>query len=95
MGSPEIEEVRCVVSGRVQGVMYRDFVRRHARRRKLVGFVRNLENGTVEVLAQGPKHELDAFAEELRKGPLFSKVTDVTMEWRTPHELFTTFDIIY
>lgn len=65
------------MSGRVQGVMYRDFVMRAARRLGLTGEVENLSDGTVRVIAEGDRGILDALLTELAKGPFFAEVRDV------------------
>lgn len=60
---------RYLVSGVVQGVGYRFFALRAARARGLKGWVRNLPDGRVEALAAGDRADLDAFREELLRGP--------------------------
>jgi acylphosphatase len=68
--SPEAFEIRHVfVEGRVQGVGYRDFVRRTARRLAVQGWTRNRTDGTVEVFAVASAASLDAFLADLRQGP--------------------------
>ncbi|OHB18796.1 MAG: hypothetical protein A2854_02930 [Parcubacteria group bacterium RIFCSPHIGHO2_01_FULL_56_18] len=89
-----MEEFRAIVSGRVQMVMYRDFAQRHARRFGIVGTVRNLPDGAVEIVAQGEKASLEKLLQDLHKGPLLAKVTDVQTEWRIPHTRFDSFEIV-
>jgi acylphosphatase len=60
--------LRATVSGIVQGVGFRHFVRRTARELGLDGRVENLPDGTVQVEAQGPRAELAALLEALRRG---------------------------
>jgi acylphosphatase len=69
--------IRFIVSGRVQGVGYRYFARRAAVRLGLVGWVRNLPDGTVEAVAEGSGEALAGFAAELRKGPPMASVSAV------------------
>jgi acylphosphatase len=90
-----MQEFRAIVSGRVQMVMYRDFAQRHARRFGVVGTVRNLPDGTVEIVAQGEKTALEKLLRDLHKGPLLAKVTGVEKEWRSPEKKFDSFDIVY
>lgn len=66
-----------LVRGRVQGVGYRNFVERFARRLELAGYVRNLADGSVQVVAQGPPHHLDELAALLARGPRFAEVAAV------------------
>jgi acylphosphatase len=71
---------RFVVSGRVQGVGYRYFTAEAARREGLAGVVRNLEDGTVEVVAGGEAESLVRFERALRQGPSRSRVEHVRVE---------------
>ncbi|OGG44976.1 hypothetical protein A2673_02675 [Candidatus Kaiserbacteria bacterium RIFCSPHIGHO2_01_FULL_50_13] len=57
----EIEELRCVVRGKVQGVFYRDFVAKHARHLALTGYVKNAPNFMVEIVARGHRDKLENF----------------------------------
>jgi acylphosphatase len=68
---------RWFVRGRVQGVGFRRFVQREAVELSLVGWARNLADGRVEVLAQGPAEALDALQGRLWSGPRWAEVRDV------------------
>ncbi len=68
---------RFQVFGMVQGVGFRWFVARHARSLGLTGFVRNLPNGSVEVMVDGPEEALPAFERLLRSGPASAQVDRV------------------
>lgn len=89
------EEIHVIIKGRVQMVMYRDFVQRTARWFGLTGTVKNLSDGTVEVVAQGSREKLEALIERLHKGSLFSRVDAVEVVWQKPQKSFTGFHIIY
>ncbi|OGG79769.1 hypothetical protein A3A39_04495 [Candidatus Kaiserbacteria bacterium RIFCSPLOWO2_01_FULL_54_13] len=91
----EIEEIRCVVRGKVQGVFYRDFVAKHARHLALTGYVRNAPNFTVEVVAQGYRDSLEKFLTHIRKGPFLARVSDVDVEWREPTEQYESFNVVF
>jgi acylphosphatase len=65
---------RFIVTGRVQGVGYRFFTCREAQALGICGHVRNLPDGSVEVVAQGEPDVLQAFAERLKEGPPFGRV---------------------
>ena len=69
--------VRYVVSGRVQGVGFRWFVMREATRLDLAGYVRNLPDGSVEVVAQGSPSGLASLESALRHGPPGARVHNV------------------
>jgi len=85
---------RWIARGRVQGVGFRWFVWREAERLGLGGFARNLRDGTVEVVSQGPDEALDSLEELLRRGPSGARVDtldrlDVPAELEVPN----SFDI--
>jgi acylphosphatase len=69
------------IYGRVQGVYFREFTRRHADRLGIKGWVRNLRDGSVEVIAEGPKDKLEQLLERLRLGPPGARTEDVKVEW--------------
>ena len=66
-----------LVRGRVQGVGFRDYVQRVASSLGVTGYVRNLDDGRVEVYAAGAPERLSDLAAALRKGPRFSDVRGV------------------
>ncbi len=65
---------RFLISGDVQGVGFRFFAQRAAARHQIVGYVKNLNDGRVEALAEGPLQSVEAFKHELATGPRFSSV---------------------
>ncbi len=92
---PSMKELHCIVRGRVQMVMYRDFATRNARRLGLAGYAKNLKDGTVEVLAQGPQDKLEALLARLRKGSFLSRVDAVDASWREPGQAYGDFRIAW
>lgn len=70
----ELVRVRVFVSGRVQGVAYRFYAEKYANALGITGWVRNLADGRVEVLAEGSRPEIEAFLERLREGPRLARV---------------------
>ena len=76
---PDLETRRFVVTGRVQGVGFRWFVEREAAQLNVTGWVRNRENGNVEVMATGTREQLDALHGRLREGPRAARVDDVAV----------------
>jgi len=86
-------EFYAKVYGRVQGVGYRYFVKEKAQILNLFGYVKNLEDGTVEVLAQGREENLQKLIEELKKGPYLAKVEKIDIIFRKPLEIFRNFEI--
>ena len=72
--------IRCLVSGRVQGVGFRAFVAEAARAEHLDGWVKNLPDGSVQVQAEGDLEALRRFEWKLWQGPPMSRVDDVATE---------------
>ncbi len=86
---------RAIVSGIVQGVAFRAYTRSMARKLGVVGWVRNVPNGKVEVLMEGDEPDVAALAEWLKKGPSSAQVSEVkTYDERAGGE-FNDFDITY
>ncbi len=73
-----------LVRGRVQGVGYRAFVRRHALDLRLAGQVENLADGRVEVVAEGPRLDLEHLMVHLRRGPAHATVAGLDVAWSEP-----------
>ena len=88
------KEVHCIISGRVQGVSYRNFVQAIAQELRLTGFVAHLPDGSVEVLAQGEYGVLKVFMNHLRVGPHGARVTGVYDEWGDPSKEFKDFTVL-
>jgi acylphosphatase len=72
------------VSGRVQGVGFRYFVERQAAPAGLAGFVRNLPDRRVEVVAEGPRDSVERLIDAVRDGPPGATVAGVDLVWETP-----------
>ena len=68
---------KFLLTGRVQGVGFRYFTQRVAARYQVLGYVRNLEDGRVEALAQGPEKLVEAFKHDISAGPQYSRVDEV------------------
>ncbi|HET7553536.1 MAG TPA: acylphosphatase [Gemmatimonadaceae bacterium] len=77
---------RLRVTGVVQGVGFRWFTLRAARRLELAGWVRNDADGSVEVLVEGSEGAVDRFVEELRTGPEGASVSEVRRSAELPGE---------
>ena len=68
------------IQGKVQGVGYRFFATRVARRLGLKGAIQNLRDGTVEAVVEGEKSAIDEWIEELREGPRYAEVVTIEQE---------------
>ena len=90
-----IKEIECKITGRVHGVMFRDFTKREARKGGLVGTVENQNDGSVRVIAQGEETSLQDFLLEIKKGPTLAKIENLSVIWREPSGKFEDFKIIF
>lgn len=84
--------IHCVIEGRVQGVWFRASTQTEAKRLGLVGWVRNLPSGQVEVLAAGEKESLEKLYNWLQSGPPLAEVKNITYE-ELPWQEFDRFSI--
>jgi acylphosphatase len=82
-------------SGWVQGVSFRSYVRRCAVGLGLTGWVRNLYDGRVETVAEGPRENVDALIEKVREGPSAARVEDVKVIWEEYRGEFGDFRIAW
>ncbi len=86
---------RIIVSGRVQGVGYRAFAARLARQHELLGGVRNLDDGRVELDVEGKRAVIEALLHELKVGPPAAQVTKIETDWSAGTGRFSSFSIWY
>ena len=75
------------VSGGVQGVNFRWYTVQNARRREVGGWVRNLPDGRVEAVFEGPEADVQALVDWCHQGPPSARVTDVEVVWEDPEGL--------
>ncbi len=83
------------VHGRVQGVNFRYYTTRTARRLGLTGWVANRRDGTVETVAEGPRSDLEQFLDFLHRGSPSASVQEVDVDWRDPSGEFDSFRVRY
>lgn len=83
------------VSGDVQGVGFRDFVRRRAAELGLSGWVKNLPDGRVEAVAEGNRADLERMLDLLRRGPSMAEVGQVRADWETAQGGLRGFQIAF
>lgn len=76
-------------------VMFRDFTRRTARKLGLTGYVQNLEDGSVDVVAEGKGEAIDALLRELHTGPMLAHVDGVRVVRVPSSNAFADFEIRY
>ena len=88
-------QAKIYISGFVQGVGFRWFVKSNAKSRGLTGWVKNIDDGKVEILAQGAKEMIEKLIKLCEKGPFLSQVKSVKVEWEEEKEHFESFDKIH
>ncbi len=88
-------QLRIIVSGKVQGVGYRYFSQMKAVQYGVKGWVKNLADGSVEVIARGENNQLEPFIADLRKGNPFSKINNLEITEMDQLEHFHSFTIKY
>ena len=88
-------EVRAeiVVKGLVQGVGFRYFVMREAKKLDLNGYVKNLYTGEVLTVVEGEKAIVEEMVEKLRVGPIHASVKSCKVDWQEPKNEFTDFEV--
>ena len=87
-------QLHAWVEGRVQGVGFRYFVRQHVAALPISGWVRNLVDGRVELVAEGRQTDLESLLKTLRQGPRGSQVTEVQVEWGMAKGEFQGFSVL-
>ncbi|MBN2135588.1 MAG: acylphosphatase [Acidobacteria bacterium] len=86
---------RYYITGRVQGVSFRFFTLRSSCTLGITGFVRNLNDGRVEILAQGTRTALESFYDSIKKGPPAARVDHIEIVEEQPDSKYTDFQITY
>jgi len=91
----ENTRVRLIIEGRVQGVWFRESTRREAERLGVRGWVRNRREGTVEVLAEGPKENVIKLVDWCHHGPPSARVMRVNETAESFQGEYGSFDVVY
>jgi acylphosphatase len=87
--------LEAVIHGHVQGVSFRYYTMQRARKLALTGYVRNKADGTVQVVAEGHRPDVEELLSFLRAGPHSALVTDVDTHWAAPAGEFDRFEVRY
>lgn len=90
-----MKKVRVVVTGRVQGVWFRESTYDKAQRLGISGYVRNLINGDVEFVAEGDDSKVDRLLQWARHGPPLARVDDIKVEVLPYDNEYTDFTVRY
>ncbi len=86
-------EIQCVITGKVQGVGFRDYAQNAAAELALTGYIKNNPDGSVSVVAQGEPESLRLFVEHLHEGSVLAVVEGVGVEWGTAVSVYDDFSI--
>lgn len=81
------------VSGRVQGVYFRENTRKKAEQLDVSGWIKNLSDGRVEAVFEGEEDKIEKIVAWIKKGPIFAKIIDLKIEWQEYKGEFKGFDI--
>lgn len=88
------KSLRLYITGTVQGVFFRQFVKENAERHNVKGFVRNLEDGRIEVFLEGNADEVNKMIELCSKGPKHAQIRNVEMK-KESFQDFKTFKLLH
>jgi acylphosphatase len=83
------------VSGRVQGIFFRQRTRQQAENRGVTGWVRNLDDGRVEAVFEGEEDDVRALVDFCRSGPRGAVITNVNVIWEEFEGEFQNFEVTY
>lgn len=87
------ERVHIIVHGRVQGVFYRARTKEKAIELDLTGWVRNMADGTVEIIAEGDKEVLERLVDWSKQGPRHAHVAKIEVKWQPFLDEFSDFTV--
>ncbi len=87
------ERLSARITGRVQGVGFRNFTRMRARQLGVTGWVRNERDGSVLLEAEGPRAALEDLLDAVHEGPRMARVDDVDADWDDATEAFENFRV--
>lgn len=86
-----MKQAHVYISGFVQGVGFRAYVRSKARKLGVLGWVRNLSDGRVEGVFQGDKEKINELIKLCRRGSFFAKTNDIVIDWEEAEEEYKEF----
>ena len=88
-----MKRARIIVHGIVQGVFFRANTVKAARDLGLKGYAKNMPDGTVEIVAEGPKDKIDELIEFCKKGPEAAEVSKIDIRFEKPKNEFDGFEV--
>lgn len=93
MATDTKQRITVRVTGRVQGVGFRNFTQMRARRLGVNGWVRNERDGSVRLVAEGARDALEDLVDAVKEGPRAARVENVSVDWKEPDDTFDTFRV--
>jgi acylphosphatase len=90
-----MQRIHLIISGDVQGVGFRAWVVRQAKKLGVSGWVKNRDDGSVEIVAEGLKNKLEELAKLCRHGPEVSWIEALDIRWERADHRFVGFEVIY
>lgn len=87
--------LKIIVRGEIQDVGFRYSIKAKALELGITGYVKNISDGSVEIVAQGEETKLNELISWAKTGPRFSRVDKVEISWSKPEEQFLDFEIRY
>jgi acylphosphatase len=92
-----MEKVRAhvMISGRVQGVFFRDYTQKAAQEKEIIGWVMNTPDGRVEAVLEGEKDKVEDMIRWCHQGSPHSRVTEVSVDWEEYSGEFEVFSVRY
>lgn len=90
-----MKRIHLIIHGKVQGVFYRDNTQKKASELGLKGYVKNLSDETVEIVAEGSENKLGELIEFCRNNPGYSNVDKVEIKKEKPTDEFDSFEVRY
>ena len=91
----EVKKIKLTLTGKVQGVFFRNFAKQTANKLGIYGYAKNMRDGSVEIVAQGEEFKLQKFIKSCEIGPMMAKVDKIDSEWLEidPDDEFEYFDM--
>jgi len=91
----QLIQLHAIFQGRVQGVFFRQHAKDYADQLNILGYVKNLKDGTVEMIAISDKENLEKFLKIILEKPGFGSIDRVQKKYSSPTKSYDSFDILY
>jgi len=89
-----MKTIHLIISGSVQGIGYRQWIKHQAEKLRIAGWVTNRADGSVEAMVSGDDQNIDTLIKRARQGPPFTHVADITIVPYTKKETFSSFSVL-